>query len=69
MCLHIGKVILHEIHFLCLFIHSFPLVISKLQKQPLKAARWKSCFENMQMENRKILLPKCDFNRVALQVY
>ena len=53
MCLHTGKLILHEIHFLSLFIHSFPMVISKLQKQPLKAARWKSCFENMQQIYRR----------------
>ena len=39
------------------------------QKQPSKGALRKTCSENMQQIYRKTLMPECDFNKAALQLY
>ena len=39
------------------------------QKQPSKGVLSKRCSENMQQINRITPMPKCDFNKVALQLY
>ena len=44
--------------------------ISKnLQKQPRRGVPRKRCSENKQKIYRRTLMPKCDFNDVALQLY
>ena len=40
-----------------------------IQKQPLRGVPGKRCSENMQKIYRRTSLPKCDFNKVALQLY
>ena len=40
-----------------------------LQKQPTRGFPKKRCSENMQQIWRRIYMPKCDFNKVALQLY
>ena len=40
-----------------------------VQKQPSRGAVKKRCFENMQQIYRITPMPKCDFNKVAKQVY
>ena len=35
----------------------------------LQTCSWKKVFENMQQIDRRTLMPKCDFNKVALQLY
>ena len=40
-----------------------------LEKQPLRGVLRKKCSENMQRIYRTPLMPKCDFNKVALQTY
>ena len=40
-----------------------------IQKQPSIEVLIKRCSENMQQICRRINLPKCDFNKVALQLY
>ena len=42
---------------------------SKLQQQLSRGVLRKKCSENMQQIYRRILIPKCDFNNVALQFY
>ena len=39
------------------------------QKQPSRGVPWKRCSENMQQIYRKTPMPKCDFNKVAKQLY
>ena len=39
------------------------------QKQPYKGVLRKRCSENMQQIYRRTPIPKCDFNKVALQLY
>ena len=39
------------------------------QKQPSIAVLGKRCSENMQQIYRRTPMPKCDFNKVALQLY
>ena len=39
------------------------------QKQPPRGVPRKRCSENMQQIYRRTLMPKCDFNKVALQLY
>ena len=41
----------------------------KWQKQPVIGVFSKRCSENMQQIYRRTLTPKCDFNKVALQLY
>ena len=43
--------------------------IKHLQKQPPRGAPRKRCSENMQQIYRGTPTPKCDFNKVALQLY
>ena len=43
--------------------------IIDIQKQPSRGVLKKSCSENMQQIYRKTPVPKCDFNKVALQFY
>ena len=40
-----------------------------LQKQPPRSVLRKRCSENMRQIYRRIPMPKCDFNKVALQLY
>ena len=40
-----------------------------LPKQPSRGVLKKRCSENMQQINRRTPMPKCDFNKVALQLY
>ena len=42
---------------------------SKVQKQPPSGVPRKRCSENMQQIYRITPMPKCDFNKVALQLY
>ena len=42
---------------------------SILQKQPFRGVLSKMCSENMQQIYRRVPMPKCDFNKVALQLY
>ena len=39
------------------------------QKQPPRGVLKKRCSENMQQIYRRTLMPKCDFNKAALQLY
>ena len=41
----------------------------KIQRQPSRGVLKKRCSENMQQIYRRTPMPKCDFNRVALQLY
>ena len=41
----------------------------KLQKQPSRGVPRKRCSLNMQQFYRRTPMPKCDFNKVALQLY
>ena len=43
--------------------------ISIIQKQPPKGVPRKRCSENMQQIYRRPPMPKCDFNKVAKQLY
>ena len=38
-------------------------------KQPLRGALKKRCSENMQQMYKRTPRPKCDFNKVAKQLY
>ena len=39
------------------------------QKQPPRGVPRKMCSENIQQMYRRTPIPKCDFNKVALQLY
>ena len=39
------------------------------QKQPSRGVPRKRCSENMQRIYRRTPMPKCDFNKVALQIF
>ena len=39
------------------------------QNQPPRGVLMKKCSENMEQIYRRTAMPKCDFNRVALQLY
>ena len=41
----------------------------QLQKQPFRGVLKKRCSEKMQQIYRRTPMPKCDFNKVALQLY
>ena len=41
----------------------------KRQKQPPRGVLRKRCSENMQQIYRRTPMPKCDFNKAALQLY
>ena len=40
-----------------------------IQKQPSRGVFERSCSENMQQVYRRTHMPKCDFNKFALQLY
>ena len=40
-----------------------------VQKQPSRGVLKKSCSENMQQIHRRTIIPKCDFNKVAIACY
>ena len=40
-----------------------------VEKQPPRGVLRKRCSENMQQIYRRTLMPNCDFNKVALQLY
>ena len=42
---------------------------SSNQKQPSRGVLIKRCSEKMQQIYRRTPMPKCDFNKVALQLY
>ena len=46
-----------------------PKSFSQKEKQPHGGVVIKGCSENMQQIFRRIPMPKCDFNKVALQFY
>ena len=43
--------------------------VREYQKHPLKSVSRKRCCENMQQIYRRTPMSKCDFNKVALQLY
>ena len=49
----------------------YNLKLSKLllQKQPLRGVFEKRCSENIQQMYRRTPIPKCNFNKVAKQIY
>ena len=57
------KVMVHILHYNA---GSFK---KQIQKQPPIGPPWKSCSENIQQSYRRTPMPKCDFNKVALQLY
>ena len=40
-----------------------------IQKQPSRGVLRKGCYENMQQIYRRTLMPKCNFNKVALHFF
>ena len=44
-------------------------MITYLQKQPPRRVLSKRCSENMQQIYRRTPMPKCDFNKIAKQIY
>ena len=48
---------------------SIKLSFLTIQKQLYRGVFRKSCSESMQQICRRTLMPKCDFNKVALQLY
>ena len=46
-----------------------PSTVKHLQKQPSKGVVSKRCYENMQLIYGRKPMLKCDFNKVALQLY
>ena len=44
-------------------------IVMYFQKQPPKGVPRKRCSENMQQFYRRTHMPKCDFNKFALQIY
>ena len=59
----------YHIRSYCLIILDFMEQYHNQQKQPSRHVLRKSCFENMQQIYRRIPMPKCNFNRVAKQLY
>ena len=54
-----------------LYLYVLPETLKNtfFQKQPSRGALKKRCSENMQQIYRRTPMPKCDFNKVALQLY
>ena len=50
-------------------IYNIKLSKLLLQKQPLRGVFEKRCSENMQQIYRRTPIPKCNFNKVAKQLY
>ena len=48
---------------------SYVLLLNVLQKQPSRGVLKKSCSENMQQIYSRTPLSKCDFSKVAKQLY
>ena len=44
-------------------------IIVKIQKQPPRGVPRKRCSGNMQQSDRRTPMPKCDFNKLVLQLY
>ena len=44
-------------------------ILIMIQKQPFRNVPMKRCSENMQQIYKKTPMPKCDYNKVALQLY
>ena len=44
-------------------------IFVSIQKQPSRGVLSKRCYENMQQIYRRTSMPKCDFNKVAKQLY
>ena len=42
---------------------------TEVQKQPSRGVLSKRCYENIQQIYRSTPIPKCDFNKVAMQLY
>ena len=40
-----------------------------IQKRPSRGVLREKCFENMLQIHKETLMPKCDFNKAALQLY
>ena len=65
------------LNVICLFVSSaFPVaasapaqVIVTYEKQSLRGVPKERCSENMQQIYSRTPIPKCDFNKVALQYY
>ena len=43
--------------------------LSTIQKQPSRGVLRERCSENMPQTYKRTPIPKCDFNKVALQLY
>ena len=43
--------------------------LNNLEKQPFKGVFIKRCSENIQQFYKRTPMPKCDFNKVAIQLY
>ena len=52
-----------------IFSYHWDHSICKYQKQPSRGILRKRCSENMQKIYRRTPMPKCNFNKVALQLY
>ena len=52
-----------------LIFYTFSALIFKGQKQPSRGVLKKSCSGSMQQIYRRTPMPKCDFNKVAKQLY
>ena len=59
---YIGAYIEHKL------LNKFPNDKNR-QKQPTRGVPRKRCSAIVQQMNRKTPMPKCDFNKVALQLY
>ena len=53
----------------CNYTHSYARPRLNLQKQPSRGVFKKTCCENIQQIDRKTPLRKCDFNKVAMELY
>ena len=47
----------------------FHIETLKVQEEPSRGVLIERCSENMQQIYRRALMSKCDFNKVALQLY
>ena len=65
-------VLISSVMLLILFSEIFAWVLSFVvifQEQPSRGVLKKRCSENMQQIYRRTPMPKCNFNKVALQLY
>ena len=69
LCLEVRQKILLVSEKSCDLSYS-PGFINKLILRAIKrGVSGRSCFENMQQIYRRTLMSKCDFNKIALQLY